>query len=249
VSALVVGRVTDKPDRSSVMLELRSAHSGGAIARFQEQGSGEDALTSVSEKLAPLVLQAAGWQPPVAAAPPALAAISGPDSGRQAEAKDDGGKFGLGRANKDQPIKIRADELEVIETDEGRRFVFSLNVVVTQAEVMLQADRLEAFYPGEASQPDRLEARGHVRVRKGDRRASCDVAVYQRETQMLFCTGRAEMLHGCDLVRGDEIDFDLESERVKVRGAPSVLLRPRNEDPVTGETRCTAGAPDPGASS
>ena len=56
--------------------------------------------------------------------------------------------------------------------------IFTHNVQVTQGDIDLQADRLEAFYPEGSSQPERLEAEGNVRVVQADRRARCERATY-----------------------------------------------------------------------
>jgi lipopolysaccharide export system protein LptA len=131
---------------------------------------------------------------------------------------------------RDDPISINSEELEVFPHDGGRRLVFSRSVEVLQGDVTLNADRLEAVYPQGASQPERLLASGHVRVVQGDRRARCDEAIYERGSQTILCRGRAEVLHGCDRVRGEEIEFDLERERVRVTGAASVVIHSEDED-------------------
>ena len=54
--------------------------------------------------------------------------------------------------------------------------------------------------------------------------------------------GRAEVLQGCDRVRGEEIEFDLERERIRVTGAASVVINSGDGDAggcvaVEGERR------------
>jgi len=136
----------------------------------------------------------------------------------------------LGAKRRADPISINSEELEVVPLDGGRRLVFSRNVEVVQGEVTLKADRLEALYPEGASQPAELLAFGHVRVAQGDKRALCDEAVYERGAQTIVCRGEAEVLQGCDRLRGSEIEFDLERERVRVTGAASVVIRPEDAE-------------------
>lgn len=128
-------------------------------------------------------------------------------------------------AKSDDPISIKSEELEVVPVDGGRRLVFSRNVVVIQGDIELRADRLEAIYPEGASRPETLIAEGHVVVEQGDRHARCEKATYERKLRTIVCSGKAEVVQGCDLVRGREIEFDLERERVRVTGAASVLIR------------------------
>ena len=51
-----------------------------------------------------------------------------------------------------------------------------------------------------------------------------------RADQKIFCQGKAEVVQGCDRVRGHEIEFDLARDRVRVTGAASVLIRPEDAD-------------------
>ena len=140
------------------------------------------------------------------------------------EAEADEGPFGIGR--REEPIEIQSDELEMIEQSEQRHLVFLRNVRVVQGDVTMWTDRLDAFYPDGSSQPDRLVARGNVRVVQGERHAVCDRADYERDAQVIVCRGHAELFEGCDHVRGEKIHFDLEGERVRVTGGPSVVIYP-----------------------
>ena len=129
----------------------------------------------------------------------------------------------------------------MLPQDGGRRLVFSQNVEVLQGDVSLNADRLEAIYPQGASQPERLLASGHVLVVQGDRRARCDEAIYERGPYTIVCRGKAEVLQACDRVRGEEIEFDLERERVRVTGAASVVIQSEDDGP-TGCADAARGA-------
>ena len=134
---------------------------------------------------------------------------------------------GVGR---DDPISIKSDELDVLSEGGGRRLIFSRNVDVVQGDIRLRADRLEAIYPEGGSQPDRLTATGHVTVRQKDRTARCQTATYVRADQTILCRGQAEVVQGCDRVRGREIEFDLEHDRVRVNGGASVVIQPDGVD-------------------
>jgi len=138
--------------------------------------------------------------------------------------------FGIGLADSDQPISIRADELEAISTEGQRHLIFTANVRVEQADIRIQSDRLEAFYPKGENQPDRLIATGHVRMTQNDVEAHCDNAIYERIAQTLVCEGNAELRDGVNRVAGSVIEFDLENEIVKVKGGASVLIYPKSGD-------------------
>ena len=120
------------------------------------------------------------------------------------------------------------------EQGESRHFVFTRNVRVAQGDITLTTDRLDAYYSDGASQPERLVATGNVRVRQQDWEGRCDEAVYLRSEQRVVCSGAAELVQGCDRVRGREIAFDLERDRVRVSGAASLVIHPGDAD----ETAC-----------
>jgi lipopolysaccharide transport protein LptA len=205
-------------------LVLRSGHSGGVLGRYEEAlYEGGEAGAADPTRLAASIRSDLG----VAAAPAASAAAAAAGSGPSAADETPSGLFGLAEGESGGPISIDADELEFFaQPDESRRLVFRKNVRVVQGDVTLQADELEAYYPPEDSRPERLEARGNVRVQQGDRHARCEVARYLAATRILTCSGRAELIYGCDEVRGDSIEFDLAHDRARVVGAASVLIHP-----------------------
>jgi lipopolysaccharide export system protein LptA len=252
VDRVVAGRASRRAGGAlDVAVELRSGHSGATEVDYQLEAASERQLPGVVEKLAARILadlgaaegvgqgeQAAGSEagamPPVGAAgrPSADAA----SSAGTADANQDT-PF-LPGVNRDDPISIKSDELEVLPHEGGRRLIFSRNVTVAQGDIRLRADRLEAIYPQGRSQPERLTATGHVTVRQGERRARCQKATYLRTSQMIYCQGKAEVVEGCDRVRGDEIEFDLQRDRVRVNGAASVVIQPEG-----AEGKCPKLAP------
>jgi hypothetical protein len=84
--------------------------------------------------------------------------------------------------------------------------------------------RLEAFYPPNGSQPDRLVAEGDVVLAKGERVARCARATNKRNREVHTCEGGAELRQGESRLSGDVIEIDLAEDRVRVRGAASVTL-------------------------
>ena len=230
-----------------VSVELRSGHSGGALAEYRMQPATPEDVPGAVRQLARLILADLGQSavgldedlPPVSApadaTPDAAPTVDAPDAPRD----DEGGSLAfLPGPQRNDPIAINSDELEVLPEAGGRRLVFSRNVEVLQGDVTLNANRLEAIYPQGASQPDTLHASGDVRVHQGDRRASCDEATYERAANTIVCRGRAEVTQGCDRVRGEEIEFDLLRERVRVSGAASVVIR---SEPESADGAACAG--------
>lgn len=153
---------------------------------------------------------------------------------KPAEQHDASGFFGL--KDSGAPISIRSDELEAVQNGGERRFLFRRKVRVEQGKMNLSSDSLEAFYPDEASQPERLIATGHVVIRQTDqpagkeKSAHCERATYLRTEKKVICVGTpAELRQGKDRVRGSEIEFFLDTERLIVRGGADVRIKSEGE--------------------
>ena len=142
----------------------------------------------------------------------------------------------------DKPLSIRSDELEAIESDGRRRLLFTSKVQIEQGELLVNSDRLEAFYPPGGSQPDTLVASGHVRVSQAKRRMLCDKATFFQTEDRLLCVGNAELQQGDDRVRGREIEIFIKQNRVKVRGGATVNVTPSQGDGKSAPTAKAAPA-------
>jgi lipopolysaccharide export system protein LptA len=228
VSTIAVGRATWIGGRQSIDVRLRTGDSGGLLGTYVAEASTPDELASGVDRLAGEIVQATVAWLGGSGAPAATARVSAAREPR--EHKDY--PFGIGGFQSDQPLSIRADELEVSQSGGSRRLVFKQGVRVQQADMLLESARLEAFYPDKASQPDRLVATGGVHVVQGKREARCDQATYFRTDERLLCEGNAELRDGEDRVSGAQIEFDLAAERVVVKGGANVLFHPEPETPA-----------------
>lgn len=229
-----------KHDQSlAVALTLRSGHSGATEYRYRlsfgASAPTASVVTAEVERLARAMLRdlrlMPGSETPAAvAAAPETSETSEPTS-----AMPNGGRTDFLKVSRDAPIEIVADELEVSAVGNARQFTFTNHVHVTQGEMQLFAGHLEALYPDGASQPARLDAHIDVRMIEGDLEVRCNEVTYLREAGLVICRGDALLLQGCDEVRGEQIEFYLDEERVKVRGAASVVLRFEQENQLPCE--------------
>jgi lipopolysaccharide transport protein LptA len=237
LDAIVTGRTTQLGRRLSLDVWLRSGRDGAVAATYvAEAGRAEEVAGAVDRLAAQVIdgLPAAlgeASNAAVASAPPKPA---GPGAAGAANAAPRSGGLAERMSG---PISIRSDELEAIEKGGQRTMVFTRNVRVAQDEWQLRSDRLEAFYPAGASQPERLVARGHVSIRNGEQTASCDEATYLRDQQTVLCRGNARMEQECDWVTGNEIELHLESERLVVRGDTQVHICREEESPAAQAVR------------
>jgi lipopolysaccharide transport protein LptA len=247
VDTVVVGRALPIGEQSpgnsanssfKVEIILRSGHSGAEFGRHRVSVANRSELAAAADRLAAAILTDLGYRPsdavdatphrdPRSPEPPIFLATQ-----TNTASEGDGGSesdFALGRLREDAPIAINAEEAEIVDRGENRKLVFQRNVRVRQGDIRLESDVLEAEYRKGEPEPDRLVARGSVKVDQGYRRARCDRAVYHRLEQKLSCEGHAELVQGCDIVRGDSIQFDLAGDEARVVGAASIVIRPSGD--------------------
>jgi len=261
VEVVVVGRLSTRHGGAGepmlrVEAALRSGHSGAELARHEAVLARPAELGAAVERLAEAILTDLGYVEAASPAPvvaPAAgsggssavsgasgtsAAGAGGAASRGSDSASSSGARGLETdldlgSQRDHPIEIKADEAEIIDRGESRELVFKRNVWVRQGNVTLQSDVLQALYVKGESDPRELVARGRVRVAQGDRRARCDEATYLREAELLRCRGHAELVQGCDIVRGESIEFDLAGDRARVQGAASIVIQPKDASPAS----------------
>ncbi|MEZ4280625.1 MAG: LptA/OstA family protein [Myxococcota bacterium] len=252
-----VERASGRTQGRQIEAAVRSGHSGAELFRHAVHVQGRDALEPALDRLASAIVRDLGGDPPVVAAadtdapPPPVSARSDaapPDASKdpvrsaaapgkaapgQAESGERSGSGGidgrisLGDFDSDAPIEIKADEAEIVASGEGRRLVFTGSVWVHQDDLTLRSDFLEAEYVEGESEPRQLVARGGVRVEQGNRSARCDLARYERASQQITCRGHAELVQGCDIVRGELIVLDLAANKARVEGAASIVISPK----------------------
>ncbi len=127
-----------------------------------------------------------------------------------------------------EPIEIVADLLTV---EQNRQVaIFSGNVQAIQGEMTLSADRLEVFYAegagggaaatgvGQGTQITRIEAEGNVKVANPSDTAAGDRGVYDVAAQTIHLEGNVVLTSGSNVVRGAELDVDLQRNLSTVRG-------------------------------
>lgn len=205
--------------------------SAGAIAPKEREAPVDRAAPEGIELAANPITIAASEQEPAAPAQPAEPAQSADPTTTAARAPTTGP--GILQVDTDEPLSIRADELEAIEEPDGsRRLVFKRQVNVDQGGLKVQSDRLEAHYAPDATQPERLVANGNVRVRQKSRELSCARATYFPASERLECTGNALLRDGANRVSGETIEILFDEDRIRVKGGAVVNVAPEKKKPA-----------------
>lgn len=113
--------------------------------------------------------------------------------------------------NSDAPVDFSADRMDL--QDKQDRAVLTGNVIVTQEELRLTADRtLMAYTNTNKVTLQRVDATGHVVVTRNDERASGDVAVYDLNRKLITMVGHVVLNRANgDVLNGGRLVMDLNT--------------------------------------
>jgi lipopolysaccharide export system protein LptA len=139
--------------------------------------------------------------------------------------------------NRDQPVRIESNSLEV--RDKQRQATFIGKVKLTQGETVLQCDTLVIFYedPNAAPAPKkgapppataqkagpgsqqikRAEAKGNVLVTQKDQTAKGDNGVFDVKANNILLTGNVVVTQGASVLKGDQMVVNLTTGFTEVK--------------------------------
>lgn len=127
--------------------------------------------------------------------------------------------------NRDQPVRINADSLEVRDRDKVA--VFAGNVLVTQGDTTLRSKDLLVYYegsvggqasggpqtgtdPAQKGQIRKLEAAGGVVVKTKEQTATGDSGTFDMKSNTVTLVGKPVVLtQGPNVIRGQKLVVDL----------------------------------------
>jgi lipopolysaccharide export system protein LptA len=121
--------------------------------------------------------------------------------------------------DKSQPIDITSDKVETRSKE--NLVIFKGNVIARQKDMVIYADSVEVVTNKDGKGIERVIAEGNVKIQQGLRVADCQKAVFHNLDQKMFLTGDPKVSEGENIVLGDEIIFDIDKNRVEVKGGPS----------------------------
>ncbi|HVO66862.1 MAG TPA: LptA/OstA family protein [Syntrophales bacterium] len=132
--------------------------------------------------------------------------------------------------DKDQPIQIVSDRLDAY--NDKKLVIFSGNAIATKGDIIIKSDSLLLNYKKDPRMPEKngahgisntgdlekIEAKGHVTIKQGERIVTGDDAVFYQDTQKIIMTGNAVMREGRNIIHGDRIVVYLNEDRGVVEG-------------------------------
>lgn len=154
-----------------------------------------------------------------------------------AVAQESGIKSSLSK--KKEPIEITSDRMR--SEERGQKIIFSGNVLAVWGDLSIRSDILEIYNHsdsknpstaslGEGQQLDKIIAIGNVDVRRGERRAKGDRAIYSDKNQTITLKGnpRAKAWEDDSIIEGREMIFFLETDRFQANGGVRIKSFPKN---------------------
>jgi outer membrane protein assembly factor BamD len=119
----------------------------------------------------------------------------------------------LGRS---EPIDITSDIVETYPKE--NLIIFRGNVMARQRDIVIYADSVEAMLIEDNKGVEKVIAGGNVKIQQGLRVANCEKAIFYNIAQKVVLTGDPKVREGDNIVSGDEIVFDIEQNRIEVKG-------------------------------
>jgi lipopolysaccharide export system protein LptA len=147
--------------------------------------------------------------------------------------------------NRNQPIKIDADSLEV--RDKEKVATFSGKVQLVQGDTVLNCKKMVVFYDNDTKTAmaasdgggqqsiRRIEVRGDVVVTQKDQKATADNGFFDMKANTITLVGNVVISQGPQVVRGDRLVVDLTTNVSRVEcDRPNcrvgALLQPAGKD-------------------
>ncbi len=127
--------------------------------------------------------------------------------------------------DKDKPIEITADSLEVLQPD--RTATFRGNVRAEQGAVVLTSQEMTVHYrvkderSGGQGAVSKIEARGDVVLRTPEDTAKGAFGFYHVDKRAIQLSGDVTLIRGKNVLQGDRVDYSFETGKSLLSSAPA----------------------------
>jgi len=119
--------------------------------------------------------------------------------------------------NRNAPVDIHSKEMTV--DFENNKIIFKGDVKVLQSDFSLTAGEVTAIFGESADDIKKIVASDNVRIQKADKMAWGEQAVYDRQSATILLTGAPVLKQGRNFIKGEEIQFSLDEDRMEVKGS------------------------------
>jgi lipopolysaccharide transport protein LptA len=139
----------------------------------------------------------------------------------------------------DQPAKAAAKEEDVtvitsdrLTFDYKKKFAqFEQNVIVTDPEMQLAADRLLVFFD-ENGKATSLKAEGRVTITQADKTAQAGLATYDVAVGKFVLASNPRVTRGRDILEGEVITFWRDEDRLVCQPQARLVIYPQEGGPT-----------------
>jgi lipopolysaccharide export system protein LptA len=121
------------------------------------------------------------------------------------------------------PVDVQSNQLRV--NFQKHEIVFQGDVKVTQVDFSLTAREVTAVFGETAEDIRQIVAKGNVTIRKSDKVARGDEAVYDRPGGVVVLRGNPYLEQGKNFIHGEEISVFLKEDTMDVRGDVTAEFR------------------------
>jgi lipopolysaccharide export system protein LptA len=129
------------------------------------------------------------------------------------------------------PVTVDADEVQYLYREGKVVFTGKPLVKLTREDATLTCRRLVAEND-EAGRIRRAVCSGDVRLVRGSRVVTCETATYEEKTSRVTCAGNPVLRDGDNVMRGDELVYDLAADQATLSGARGTIVPKPGQDLV-----------------
>jgi lipopolysaccharide export system protein LptA len=129
------------------------------------------------------------------------------------------------------PVTVDADEVQFLYREGKVVFTGKPLVKLTREDATLTCRRLVAEND-EAGRIRRAVCTGDVRLVRGSRVVTCETATYEEKTSRVTCAGNPVLRDGDNVMRGDELVYDLAADQATLSGARGTIVPKPGQDLV-----------------
>ncbi|MEK9628563.1 MAG: LptA/OstA family protein [Nitrospinota bacterium] len=131
---------------------------------------------------------------------------------------------------KKDPVEIQSDRMR--SEDGGLKIIFSGNVEGYWGDLKITSDILEVYNTKDKKETEEIVAIGNVFIKRGDKRAKGDHAIYYDKLQKIVLKGtpKATAWQENNIIEGREMIFLLDKDRFIANDRIRVIITPKEED-------------------
>ncbi len=118
------------------------------------------------------------------------------------------------------PVEIKAKKLKI--ENKNRKATFSEDVIAVRSDMKMTCNQLTAYYT-ENGNVDRFECTGNVVLKKGEKNATSDKALYDNAKSLVTMTGNPYYSDGDNRFWGEIVEYDLDRDEVNVKNIKAVI--------------------------